>query len=320
MYGTGFVLFYFPILSMVNEFWVSRRGMAYGFLCSSSAVSGIVFPFSLEAMLARFGLAVTLRSVGIGLAILTGPLLFLLKGQKQRQRRTDTTTTADGGNEGNEENSPPAANEGTDWGFFRVPLFWIYTASNVMQGFAFFFPSLYLPSYASSIGLTPRMGALVLAVMSLSQFFGQFGFGYLSDRRLIPLNILGLISTLMSAVGILALWGLSRNSAMLCTFAVIYGFFAGGWSSLWARMGTAVTPDSTAAFAVFGLFNFGKGVGNVLAGPISARILVDTVDVGHYGARRFEPIVLFSGSCMAVSTLITIVACFKPWKSAAARL
>lgn len=30
MYGVGFLIFYYPILSFVNEFWIARRGMAYG--------------------------------------------------------------------------------------------------------------------------------------------------------------------------------------------------------------------------------------------------------------------------------------------------
>ena len=36
MYGIGFLIFYYPILSFVNEFWIERRGMAYGILPSGS--------------------------------------------------------------------------------------------------------------------------------------------------------------------------------------------------------------------------------------------------------------------------------------------
>lgn len=32
LYGIGFIIFYYPILSMVDEYWVRRRGMAYGIL------------------------------------------------------------------------------------------------------------------------------------------------------------------------------------------------------------------------------------------------------------------------------------------------
>ncbi|KAJ8123793.1 hypothetical protein ONZ43_g336 [Nemania bipapillata] len=52
-YGIGFLIFYYPILSMVNEYWIARRGMAYGVLCGASGVSGSVMPFVLQTLLSR---------------------------------------------------------------------------------------------------------------------------------------------------------------------------------------------------------------------------------------------------------------------------
>jgi hypothetical protein len=49
-YGFGFLIFYYPILSMVNEYWVARRGMAYGILCGASGLSGTVMPFVIQAL------------------------------------------------------------------------------------------------------------------------------------------------------------------------------------------------------------------------------------------------------------------------------
>ncbi|KAF5015229.1 hypothetical protein F66182_13513 [Fusarium sp. NRRL 66182] len=54
-YGVGFLIFYYPILSMVNEYWITRRGMAYGILCGASGVSGSVMPFVLHALLGKYG-------------------------------------------------------------------------------------------------------------------------------------------------------------------------------------------------------------------------------------------------------------------------
>lgn len=280
MYGFGFLIFYYPIISMVMEFWIARRGMACGLLCSASGVSGVAFPFGLEAMLHRYGYPTTLRTVAIGLFVLTGPLIPLLKGRLPA--------------------SEHAVVGKTDWSFLRTPLFWTYTASNVAQGLGYFFPSLYLPSYATAIGLTPTQGALLLAIMSISQVLGQLTFGYLSDGGL-PLNLLTLASTLVSAVAVLALWGLAHTFPLLVIFALVYGFFGAGYVAMWARMGTAVTSEPTAAFATFGLFCFGKGVGNVLAGPISGTLITGMVQLGSYGASRYEAVVVFTGACMLVS-------------------
>jgi len=32
LYGTGFLLLYYPLLSILNEWFVENRGLAYGFL------------------------------------------------------------------------------------------------------------------------------------------------------------------------------------------------------------------------------------------------------------------------------------------------
>jgi hypothetical protein len=66
---------------MVNEFWIVRRGMAYGLLCSASGVSGVVMPFIIEALLQKYGYPITLRAIATALSVLTGPLIPLLKGR-----------------------------------------------------------------------------------------------------------------------------------------------------------------------------------------------------------------------------------------------
>jgi hypothetical protein len=76
---------------------------------------------------------------------------------------------------------------------------------------------------------------------------------------------------------------------------------------LQGRMGTAISSEPTAAFAAFGLLNFGKGVGNVLSGPISGVLLSKTVNVHAYGAAKYKPMILFTGSCMALSSLVVLL-------------
>ncbi|KAH7383518.1 major facilitator superfamily domain-containing protein [Cadophora sp. MPI-SDFR-AT-0126] len=282
MYGLGFLIFYYPIISFVNEFWIARRGMAYGILCASSGVSGIVMPFAVEGLLAKYGYQTTLRIIAIALVVLTGPLIPLLKGRL-----------------------PPSAHASagkTNWQALRSPVFWVYCTSNVAQGLGYFFPSLYLPSYATAIGLTGTQGALVLALLSVSQVVGQSTFGYLSDTR-VPLNLLILISTLVSGLATLALWGLAQSLAALIMFALVYGFFGAGYVAMWARMGSAVSEEPTAALATFSLFCFGKGMGNVAAGPLSAALIRKGVVVGTYGIMRYKSVIVFTGSCMLGSAV-----------------
>ncbi|GJN73963.1 hypothetical protein PLICBS_008047 [Purpureocillium lilacinum] len=284
-YGVGFLIFYYPILSMVNEYWVLRRGMAYGLLCSASGVSGAVLPVIAETLLNKYGYKVALRVIGIALIVLTGPLIPFLKG---RLPVSEQSTTAK-----------------TDWSFLRSQLFWVFSVSNVLQGLGYFFPSLYLPSYASSVGLSSRQGALLLALMSVAQTAGQLLFGFLSDRK-IPINALAALTTAAAATAALTLWGLGRSLPPLAIFAIVYGFFGGGYTALWARMSTAVSNNPTAMPMIFGLFNFGKGIGNVLAGPISGGLMSSARSDEMYGMLKYAGIVSFTGGSMLLSAFAIV--------------
>ncbi|KAI0912395.1 major facilitator superfamily domain-containing protein [Ustulina deusta] len=279
-YGIGFLIFYYPILGMVNEYWIVRRGMAYGILCGASGVSGSVIPFVLQVLLEKYGYRTTLRAVAVALTLLTGPFIPVLKGRLPPSERA----------------SIPKMN----WAFFQSPLFWVYSVSNLLQGLGYFFPSLYLPSYASSLGLGSKSGALLLALMSVCQVGGQFVFGSLSDRK-VPLNVLACSSTIVAAVASLALWRLAKSLPVLVVFAIVYGFFGAGFTATWVRMSSAVTDDVTAAPIVFSLLNFGKGIGNVLAGPIGGSLISISTSTGTPTPLSYHWIIIFTAVSMFAS-------------------
>jgi MFS family permease len=282
MYGIGFVSLYFPIVIMVNEWWIARRGMAFGIIVSASGASGAVVPFAVEALLDKYGYKTTLRAVAVAITVLTGPLIPLFRNRL-----------------------PPAEQSAmakTSWSVLKKPLFWIYCVSTVLQGLGFFFPSLFLPSYASSIGLDATQGALLLAVMAFAQVLGQFVFGYLSDNR-VSINLLAGVSSITAAIASVAIWGRAKSLAGLIVFGLVYGIFGYGYASTRVGMVNAVIDDPAAAPTTFSIFIFSQGVGNVLAGPISAGLLSPSTRRESYGILRYKAVVIFSGACMFLSAL-----------------
>jgi len=283
MYGVGFLTLTYPIISVMNEWWVARKGMAFGLLSASSGVSGAVMPFVIESMLNKYGHKTTLRAVAVAVAILTGPMIPFIK-----------------------QRLPPAERSAmakTNWSFFKRPLFWVYGFSTLIQGFGFFFPALYLPSYATSIGLDPTQGALILALMSIAQVFGQLAFGYLSDKR-ISVSVLSIICLVMSAAATFGLWGPAKSRPFLFVFSVLYGFFGYGFGAMRMAMGKAVSDDSSAAVATYAILVFLQGVGNVLVGPISNGLLQKNVKIYDYGVLRYRSLVILTGACMSASALV----------------
>jgi MFS family permease len=269
---------------MVNEWWIARRGLAFGIITGASGASGVAMPFIADALLKRYGYQTTLRSMAVGMALLTGPIIPLFK---QRLPAAEQS-----------------AMSRTDWSFLKGSPFWIYGTSCLTQGLGFFFPTLYLPSYATSIGLSATEGALLVALLSIGQVTGQFTFGYLSDGRL-PLNLLAVCSTVVAGVATVTLWGLANSLGPLVAFSLIYGFFAFGFVAIRPRMSMAVSENPSASLAIFSILVATQGVGNVVSGPISSGLLLSDVDPGGYGAARYKSVVIFTGSCMMLSALST---------------
>ena len=283
MYGVGFIGLTYPILSMVDEWWVSRKGMAFGLITSAAGASGVVMPFIINALLARYGYKVTLRAIAVGMIVLTAPLIPTLKGRLPVSERSSVGKT--------------------NWGFLQKPLFYVYGLSTLVQGLGLFFPSLYLPSYARSIGLSTTQGALVLAVMSLSQLIGQFAFGWLTDKK-IPVSSLAILCSLLATIATFALWGTAKSLGLLIGFSLIYGFFGYGFGVMRIGMGRACSDDPSTAVTTYSTLVFLQGVGNVLVGPISNALLSHHVDVSGYGIAKYKYLVVFTGVCMAASAVV----------------
>ncbi|KAF4964215.1 hypothetical protein FSARC_7849 [Fusarium sarcochroum] len=278
LYGLGFLLLYFPLLSMLNEWFVHRRGFAYAIVYTGGGFSGIGLPFLYEWLLDQYGFRTTLRITVVAQVILIGPILPLLKGRLPASSR--------------------AAVQRVDLGFFQNPIFWVLTFSNLSQGFAYYIPSLYLPTFASTMGLSGPIGALVLALHNLATVIGQLGFGYLSDR---VNNVLSLVSftSLVASVATFTLWGFAHSLAPLIMFSIVYGFFAGAYVVFWSRFGSMLSDDPQ---PVYSLMAFGKGLGNVVTGPVSESLLSRSAP-SNYGHGGFGPLIIYLGVLMLASSL-----------------
>jgi MFS family permease len=283
MYGVGFVALTYPIISMVNEWWVIRKGMAFGIISSASGASGVVMPFIIQALLSKYGYKTTLRAIAVAMVILTAPLLPLFKGRL------------------------PAAEQSamakTNWSFIKKPLFWIYCISTMLQGLGFFFPALYLPSFATALGLSSTRGALILAIMAMFQVLGQFAFGYMSDKNM-SVSTLATGCSIMATIATFTLWGTAKSLSVLIIFSILYGFFGYGYTTMRVAMGRAVSDDPSAVVASYAILVFLQGVGNILAGPISSGLMSQKINLSTYGVGRYESLVIFTGLCMFLSALV----------------
>ncbi|RDW63423.1 hypothetical protein BP6252_10968 [Coleophoma cylindrospora] len=274
LYGIGVLVVYAPLVSMLNEWFVEKRGLAFGVVFAGGGVSGVGLPFLVEWLLARYGYHTALRGIAIAQTILLVPILPLIKGRLPASRREKTV----------------------NWDFLQNPQFWILTISNLLQGFAIYIPSIYLPTFATLAGLSPRIGALILAALNFASTLGQVGFGHLSDR-FDNIFILVFITTFVSAVASFSIWGFAHSLAPLLAFAIIFGFFGGAYVVFWPKF-ALLSKDP---LFLYGLMAFGKGIGNVVAGPITARLLAPPVSSG-YGLGTNKYVIIYTGTLLLASS------------------
>ncbi|KAH8680059.1 major facilitator superfamily domain-containing protein [Tricladium varicosporioides] len=278
--GSG--LLYSPSTLYLNEWFVAKKGMAYGTIGAGKSAAGVIFPFIMSSLLTKYGPKTTLQAWAISLVILTLPILLFLKPRIPVSNST---------------NSKPL-----NWNFLKSELFWIFQLGNVIEAFGYLLPSTYLASYAHTVLVTKEItGAVLIAVLSFANVLGSLMHGVLQDH--FSSSTVILVSTLGSTLSTLILWGLAKNLGVLVLFAVVYGFFAGGFSSTYPGIVNEMRMYDEGADTglIMGFLLGGRGVGFVVGGPVSAVLLKTgwsvVREVGTLGYKtEYGPVILCTGA------------------------
>jgi MFS family permease len=267
-FGIGGCIAYSPSILYMSEWFVRRRGLAFGIVWAGSGVSGLAFPIGLEKLLSNFGYQTTLRVISVLIFVLAAPLLYFHKP------RLPVSKTI--------------GYHRLNFRFLLNKVFVIYQIGNIMEALGFFLPGIYLPTYARNIGGSSFISSLTVMLLNLASVFGSVTMGHLADRYHVITCIT--ISTVGSTLAVLFLWGFSSTIPTLLVFSVAYGLFAGCFSATWSGITNEVQRvDPTAdATIIFSVIAFGRGIGNVVSGPFSEALLrtdplKDSI-VGGYGS------------------------------------
>ncbi|XP_044716393.1 major facilitator superfamily domain-containing protein [Hirsutella rhossiliensis] len=238
-YAIGGSISYCPCILYMDEWFVKRKGFAYGVMWSGTGLAGFALPLLFEHFLGRYGFRTTLRIWAVALLILTMPLAYFIKP------RLPPTATA---------HIKPFK-----MGFAIRRTFLLHQAANICQALGFFLPSIYLPTYARTIGASPLASALTILLINVASVFGCAAMGSLTDHFHVT-NCL-LISAIGAALGTLVLWGLATSLPVLFFFCVIYGLFAGSYTSAWTGIMRQITSEPGATAAMSGITFLWRKIG-----------------------------------------------------------
>lgn len=65
LYGISCLALYFPAVTYIDEWFVRRKGLAFGIMWAGTGTAGVVVPFVLQWLLDRWGYGITLRVCAI---------------------------------------------------------------------------------------------------------------------------------------------------------------------------------------------------------------------------------------------------------------
>lgn len=237
----------------------------------------------LQWLLNDFGHKTALRAWSIILLVIGGPLLYFLRPRLPITRASNTRARP------------------LDFRFLLQKTFLIYETGNILEAMGYFLPTIYLPSYARALGASGIEASLTVIVFNLASVFGCVIMGSMVDRYHATTCILA--STVGSTIAVFLIWGFSTSLAPLYIFCIFYGLFAGSFTSTWPAVVHEVKKRSVTADSsiIFGLLSTGRGIGNIVSGPLSEALLEhhawDGVVGKAYGS-GYGPLIVFTGvSC-----------------------
>jgi MFS family permease len=253
IYAIGGGLAWTPILFILEEWWVRRRGFAYGATMAGLGLSGAILPLVLEWLLHSYGFRTTLRVCALSFVVLNFPIVFFFKPRLPLSQTSQSRSF--------------------DMSFWTCSNFLILQSGNVIQSLGFFLPSIYLPTFARTLGASAIESTVTIILLNGAGFMGCLTMGVAVDKYNVVYCLL--VSAVGSAVGVFLLWGLATSLAPLYLFCIVYGAFAGCQSSAWSAIirDTKEKRRGADSGMVFACLSAGKGVGNLCSGPLSEALL-----------------------------------------------
>lgn len=275
LFGVGGLIAYCPCTIYIDEWFVRRKGLAYGIVWSAAGVGGAILPLVLQALLDKLGFKSAVRICAAILFGCSAPLAFFIKPRL-----------------------PPAAvihRRPLNMRFVLSKQFILHQTANIVQATGYFLPSIYLPTYArTTFGTGSFLSALTVMLLNLAVTIGLVVMGSLSDR--LQVTTCMIISASGAAISVLCVWGLSASLAGLYVFCILYGLFAGGWAAIWPGVMRDVAKASSEGdrdrqgasdgeshgprdgygadpIMVHGHLCVGRGLGNIISGPLSGSLL-----------------------------------------------
>ncbi|OKP10853.1 hypothetical protein PENSUB_3673 [Penicillium subrubescens] len=158
--GLGSGCLFTPGISLVGQYFSTRRGLATGIAASGSSVGGIIFPIVVRRLIVTVGFPWAVRAMAF---IMLGTLLIGISVLKPRL-------------------PPRKSGPVVDVEAFKDPAYSTFVFGLALGFMAFFIPFFYSDSYALNIGLDSELAFYILSIMNAAGMVGRLLPNAIADK------------------------------------------------------------------------------------------------------------------------------------------
>jgi MCP family monocarboxylic acid transporter-like MFS transporter 3 len=195
-----------------------------------------------------------------------------------------------------------------DLGMFRSVSFTAMFAAGAVGTFSLFVPPYYLPLFAQSLGLSSTTGAALVAAFNACNAVGRFAGGPLCDK-IGPMNTF-VITMMLNAISMLAIWPVSNTLGPLLAFAVLNGVANGAYFTVFPTVVASIFGPGRAAVAM-SMSTTGWTLGYLLGAPVAGYILQASGGQGKSSEGNinvYRPAIFYAGGVTLVSSMFALLA------------
>ncbi|KAI8147533.1 major facilitator superfamily domain-containing protein [Fennellomyces sp. T-0311] len=268
-------------LRILPQWFVKYRSTAFGIQASGTSFTILVVPFLIVHINKTLGPAWTYRILGISFLCLN-IIAFLFIRERVATSRSLQQGKID----------------------FSVLLnvnlvIWLFVGP--LQLYASYTTFVFLPSYATYIGLSDVQGSAIISILAAAGICGRVGAGYIGDR-IGNINTF-IVSMFLCVISVLVIWMVAKSLGALVVFAVFNGFVYGTYYTLSAPVALSIVPAKQYPSALgLGMLAFAFAI----CGPVLASYL-ESKSKNH----PFFSCKIISGVGYAACLLLTVILKFR---------
>ncbi|KAH8655342.1 major facilitator superfamily domain-containing protein [Xylariales sp. PMI_506] len=283
LYGVGGSLMYTMSNSLPVQWFDSRLGTANGLVKLGGGIGATVMALVVQLLIDRIGIPWTFRVMALASLASGIPTAQLIKERA-------------------------IAAPSVEMGLFKNLNFSLLFTAGFVGIFSLYIPSFFLPSVATSIGLSSTTAAVIMACYNGFMAMGRLSSGIACDR--FGSTKMLLLTMSLNAATMLGIWSVASTMPILVAFAALNGIANGAF---FVTMPTAIGKllGPRAASAGIGMAVTGWSVGDLLGNPIAGFLIAATQADHAASIVPYRAAIFYAGGTAAFSTVLILAARLK---------